>query len=94
MKQLLLLLGLLNISGTATAPTSTRIWLGKVTAGYDVKKNETEIRKFYSLRQVRVTCKRRRYAYCRHCVKESLTLAATAAYQVPGEASVRLAAAL
>jgi hypothetical protein len=95
MGRILLLFALLASSATASAGhVFFEYGLGKVTAGYDVQKNETEIRKFYLAAEGPGDLEEEAYAYCRNCVEESLTLAASAAYATPGEASVRLAAAI
>lgn len=95
MRRILLLLMLLTSSVSASAGhVYFEYGLGKVTAGYDVQKNETEIRKFYLAAEGPGDLRDEAYAYCRNCVEESLTLAASAAYATPGEASARLAAAI
>ena len=95
MTQILLLVTLLVASGFATAGhVYFEYGLGKVTAGYDLQRNETEIRKFYLAAEGPGDLQEEAYRFCRNCVEESLTLAATAAYHTPGDASVRLAAAI
>lgn len=93
--RIFLLLTLLFFSVSASAGhVYFEYGLGKVTAGYDVQKNETEIRKFYLAAEGPGDLKDEAYAYCRNCIEESMTLAASAAYATPGEASARLAAAI
>jgi len=73
------------------------IWeygIGAVTSGYDVENNRTEIRKWYLGASGPDNIPQAALDYIKNCVEESLTAAGTAAYDTPGEASARLAAAM
>ena len=91
-----LLLALVGYSPDASAGVKV-YWeygLAEVTSGYDPRKNETEVRKWYLGASGPTDLKEAAFEYARNCVKQSLVLAGQAAYDTPGEASVKLAAAV